>query len=69
MRVAGVRRGAMSRHSAQLRQKCRRPSGIRQRGKRAQYILLSNRESSADCVRVNAYAFEFLEQLCEPFGL
>jgi hypothetical protein len=69
MPVGGIRRGAMRRHSAQLRQECRGPSGIRQRGKRAQHILLSNRESSADCVRVNAYAFEFLEQLCEPFGL
>lgn len=69
MRVLGARRGTMRGHSAKLRQKCRWASAIRKRGERAQHVFLSNRESGADCVRVNAYAFEFLEQLCEPFGL
>jgi hypothetical protein len=54
-----VRGSAVCGHSAKLRQKCRWASVVRQRGERAQYVLLSNRQSGADRVRVNAYAFEF----------
>jgi len=61
--------GGMRHDDAELRKKCRRSSTVRKCGQCAEHIALVDGKPGTDRVRVDAYTFEFFEQMCESFRL
>jgi hypothetical protein len=59
----------MGHDGAKLRKERRRTCAIGQRGECPKDILLLDRQTRADRVRIDPDSFEFSQQMCESFRL